>query len=125
MNSDSVMKKVNIMWALKKRFKQQENHNNQNDKFTNNQSNNQSNQNSEQNQCSTIFCDRNCERFNWFLNNQFNNVSSIIDEKQFNQNIKKFIMIKIFFINITEFEESIEFVKILNQTAQSINKSIK
>ncbi len=31
MNSDSVIKKANIMWAVKERFKQQEkNHNNQN-----------------------------------------------------------------------------------------------
>ena len=35
MNFDSVVKKANIMQALKKRFKQQENHNNQDSKFTN------------------------------------------------------------------------------------------
>ena len=64
MNSDPVIEKVNIMQALKKRFKQQENHNNQSSKFTNDQSNSQSNQNSEQNQYSTVFCDRDCERYN-------------------------------------------------------------
>ena len=28
MNSDSITEKANIVWALKERFKQQENHNN-------------------------------------------------------------------------------------------------
>ena len=66
MNSDSIIEKINIIQALKKRFKQQENHNNQDDKFINDndQSNSQSNQNSEQNQCSAVFCDKNCERYN-------------------------------------------------------------
>jgi len=87
MNSDSVVEEMNIVWAFKKRFKQQENHNNQDDKFINNndQSNSQSNQNSEQNQCSAVFYNRDCEKYNWFfnqfLNNQSNNVSSIINEK--------------------------------------------
>ena len=83
MNSDSVVEKANIVQALKKRFKQQKNCNNQDDKFTNNnnQSNSQSNQNSRQNQHSVVFCDKNCERFNWFSNNWFNNISSITDEK--------------------------------------------
>ena len=36
MNSDSVIEKVNIMQAFKKKFKQQENCNNQDNKFTNN-----------------------------------------------------------------------------------------
>ena len=37
MNSDSVVKKVNIVWAVKKRFNQQErDHNNQDNKFINN-----------------------------------------------------------------------------------------
>ena len=36
MNSDLVTEKTNIMWAFKKKFNQQEkNHNNQNDKFIN------------------------------------------------------------------------------------------
>ena len=67
MNSDSVTEKVNIMQAFKERFNQQErDHNNQDSKFINDndQSNSQSNQNSEQNQCSTVFHDRNHERFN-------------------------------------------------------------
>ena len=51
MNSDSVVEEANIVWALKERFKQQENHNNQDSKFINDndQFNSQSNQNSEQN----------------------------------------------------------------------------
>ena len=71
MNSDSVVKKANIMWAVK-------------------------------------------ERFNWFSNNWSNNVSFITDEKKSNQNIKKFMMIRVLSINVTESEESTEFVKILN-----------
>ena len=136
MNSDSVIEKVNIMWALKERFNQQErNHNNQDDKFTNDndQSNSQSNQNSEQNQHSAVSHDKNCEKYNWFFNNwsnnqfsnnQFNNVSSITDsDKWSSQNTEKFMMTRILSINATESEESTEFVKILNQTAQFINKS--
>ena len=72
MNSDSIIEKVNIVWALKKKFNQQEKDcNNQDDKFINDndQSNSQSNQNSEQNQCSAVFCDRDCEKSNWFSNN--------------------------------------------------------
>ena len=118
------------MWALKEKFNQWErNCNNQDNMFTNdnNQSNNQSNQNSEQNQHSAVSHDRNCERynqfFNQFLNNWFNNISSITDEKQLNQNIKKFMMTRVF--STAKFEKSTEFAKILNQTAQSINKSIK
>ena len=71
MNSDSIAEKANIMQAFKERFKQQENHNNQNDKFTNSQSNSQSNQNSEKNQHSAVFCDRDHERF--FNNQSLNN----------------------------------------------------
>ena len=136
MNFNSIIEKANIMWALKKRFNQQEkNCNNQDDKFTNDndQSNSQNNQNNEQNQYSAVFCDRNCERYNqffnnWlnnqFLNNQSNNISSTTDsDKWSNQNIKKFIMIRILFINIIEFKKSIEFITIFNQTAQFINKS--
>ena len=78
----------------------------------------QSNQNSKQNQHSTIFHDRNCKRFNQFLNNQSNNINFIINEKKSNQNIEKFMMIRIFFIEESiESEESTEFVKIFNQTA--------
>ena len=133
MNSDSVVKKANIMWAVKERFNQQErDHNNQDDKFINDQSNSQSNQNSEQNQHSAVSHDRDHERYNQFFNNQlnnqfsnnwFNNVSFITDsDKKSSQNIEKFIMIKVFF---TEFKKSTEFVKILNQTTQFINKLIK
>ena len=68
MNSDSIIEEVNIMQAFKKRFKQQENHNNQGSKFTNDQSNSQSNsqsnQNNEQNQHSAVSHDRDCERYN-------------------------------------------------------------
>jgi len=125
MNFNSVIEKANIMWAFKKRFKQQENCNNQSSKFTNDndQSNSQNNQNSEQNQHSAVSHDRDYERFNWFLNNWFNNISSTINsDKQSNQNTEKFMMTRIL---STELEESIEFVKILNWTAQSINKSIE
>ena len=72
MNSDSVIKKTNIMWAIKEKFNQQKRKcNNQNDKFINDndQSNNQNNQNSEQNQYSAVFCDKDCEKFNQFSNN--------------------------------------------------------
>src|SRR5436190_24059297 len=91
MNSNSVIEKMNIIQALKERFKQQENHNNQDSKFindndqSNSQSNSQSNQNSEQNQHSAVSHDRNCERynqfFNQFLNNQSNNISFTTDNK--------------------------------------------
>ena len=63
---------------------------------------------------------------NQFSNNQSNNISFITDsDKKLSQNIKKFIMTRILFIDvteseestefITELEESIKFVKILNQ----------
>src|SRR5436190_16052528 len=70
MNSDSVVEKMNIIQALKEKFKQQENCNNQNDKFINDndQSNSQSNQNSEQNQCLAVSHDRDCEKYNQFFN---------------------------------------------------------
>ena len=66
MNSDSIIEETNIIQAFKERFKQQENHNNQDSKFTNDndQSNSQNNQNSEQNQHSAVSHDRNCERYN-------------------------------------------------------------
>ena len=57
MNSNSIIEKINIIQAFKKKFKQQENHNNQNSKFINNndQFNNQNNQNNKQNQYYEIF----------------------------------------------------------------------
>ena len=61
------------------------------------------------------------------MNNWSNNVSSTTDsDKQSSQNIEKFMMTRILFIEeSTELEESTEFVKILNWTVQSINKSIE
>ena len=67
------------------------------------------------------------------MNNQSNNISSTINsDKQSSQNTEKSIMIRILSIEEsteseepTELKESTEFIKILNQTAQSINKSIK
>ena len=69
MNFNSVIEKANIMQAFKKKFKQQENHNNQNNKFINNQFNSQNNHNSRQNQHSVIFHDKNHEKYNQFFNN--------------------------------------------------------
>ncbi len=126
MNSDSVTEKANIMWAAKERFNQQErDHNNQDNKFTNNndQSNNQSNQNSEQSQYKTVFCDRDHDKdHERFFNNHSNNISFIDSDKRSSQNIEKSMMTRILF---TEFKESTKFIKILNQTAQSINKLTK
>ena len=66
MNFNSIVEKANIVQIFKKKFKQQENCNNQDSKFINDndQFNSQSNQNNEQNQHSAVFHDKNCERFN-------------------------------------------------------------
>jgi len=115
MNSDSVAEKVNIMQAVKERFNQQErDHNNQDDKFTNDndQSNSQSNQNSEQSQCETVFCDRDCDRdCERFFNNCSNNISFTDSDKRSSQNTEKSMMTRIL---STEFKKSTEFAKILN-----------
>ena len=61
------------------------------------------------------------------MNNWSNNVSFTINsDKWSSQNIEKSIMTRILSTKeSTEFEKSTEFAKILNWTAQSINKSIK